>query len=83
MLQKFQAEIRQMPAVTMLHTLSCIDCSTNEDMTRIVRARNVSEAVLELIATYMSAGVKRDVAVCQCTKGAKIAPRPWPWRRGD
>ena len=52
----------------MLHTLTCPVCCTSGDMLRVVRARTVSEAVLDLIATYMSDGVRRNVAVCSCTK---------------
>ena len=68
MLHKFQAEIRHSPPVTMLHTLSCSECGSNGDILRIVRARNVSEAVLDLISTYMSDGVRRNVSVCGCTR---------------
>jgi hypothetical protein len=67
-LQKFQAEIMHSPPVTMLHTFTCSVCGERGDLVRLVRARNISEAVLELIATYMSEGVRRNVAVCQCTK---------------
>jgi hypothetical protein len=67
-LQKFQAEIMHSPPVTMLHTFTCSVCGERGDLVRLIRARNVSEAVLELIATYMSEGVRRNVAVCQCTK---------------
>lgn len=68
MLQKFQAEIMHSPPVTMLHTFTCSVCGERGDLVRLVRARNISEAVLELIATYMSEGVRRNVTVCQCTK---------------
>jgi hypothetical protein len=68
MLQKFQAEVRQTPAVTILHTLNCPNCSGTDGPARIVRARNVSEATLELIATYMSNDVRREVTVCRCTR---------------
>lgn len=73
MLQKFQAEIRNSPAVTMLHTLTCPACGASDDLKRVVRARSVSEAALDLIATYMSEGVKRNVSVCLCTKRANKA----------
>jgi hypothetical protein len=68
MLLRFHAEIRHSPPVTMLHTFTCSVCGERGDIVRLVRARNVSEAVLELIATYMSEGVRRKVTVCQCTK---------------
>jgi hypothetical protein len=68
MLQKFQAEVRQTPAVTVLHALNCPNCSAADGPARIVRARNVSEATLDLIATYMSNDVRREVAVCRCTR---------------
>ena len=74
MLQKFQAEIGLSPPVTTLHTLSCSICGENGGETRVVGARNVSEAVLDLIATYMSEGVRRNVSVCQCTKNMKARP---------
>ena len=54
MLQKFQAEVRQTPAVTVLHTLNCAICNGADVPARIVRGRNISDATLELIATYMS-----------------------------
>jgi hypothetical protein len=68
-LHKFQAEIKHSPPVTMLHTLTCSLRGTDGDLLRLVRARNVSEAVLDLIATYMSEGVRRNVTVCPCTRG--------------
>ena len=80
MLQKFQAEIRLSPPVTMLHTLTCSVCGANGDETRVVRARNISEAVLDLISTYMSEGVRRNVSVCKCTKEQKKEPRRWGFR---
>jgi hypothetical protein len=73
MLHKFQAQIKQSPPVTMLHTLSCPLCSASGDTLRVVRARNVTEAVLDLIAAYMSDDVRRNVTVCNCTKGGKPA----------
>jgi len=72
-LHKFQAQIKQSPPVTMLHTLTCPVCCTSGDVLRVVRARNVSEAVLDLIATYMSDGVRRNVDVCSCTRAALSA----------
>jgi hypothetical protein len=73
MLQKFQAEVKQTPAVTVLHTLNCPDCNGTDVPARIVRGRNVSEATLELIATYMSNDVRREVRACRCTK---VPPKP-------
>ena len=73
MLQKFQAQIKQSPPVTMLHTLTCPACSHSGDALRVVRARNVTEAVLDLIALYMSDDVRRNVCVCNCTKGVSSA----------
>jgi hypothetical protein len=67
-LQKFQAEIMHSPPVTMLHTLKCPECGEHGDSIRVVRAKNISAAVLELISTYMCEGVRRTVSVCQCTK---------------
>ena len=52
----------------MLHTLTCSLCGSDGDLRRLVRARNISEAVLDLIATYMSEGVRRKVTVCRCTQ---------------
>jgi hypothetical protein len=68
MLHKFQAEIKHSPPITMLHTLSCSLCGSDGDLMRLVRARSISEAVLDLIATYMSEGVRREVTVCRCTR---------------
>jgi hypothetical protein len=65
---KFQAQIKQSPPITMLHTLTCPVCGTGEDEFRIVRAKNVAEAVLDLVTTYMTANVRRNVSVCSCTK---------------
>ena len=68
---KFQAQIKQTPPVTMLHTLTCPEvhddatCTTG-DVLRVVRARNVAEAVLDLIETYMTNDVRRKVTVCSC-----------------
>jgi hypothetical protein len=70
MLQKFQAEIKHSPPVTTLHTLTCPMCGASGDLKRVVKARTVSEAQLDLIATYMSEGVKRNVSVCTCTRRA-------------
>ena len=75
MLQKFQAQIRQSPPVTMLHTLTCSICGASGDAMRVVRARSVSEAVLDLIAIYMSEGVRRNVSVCRCTAEPKVPRR--------
>jgi hypothetical protein len=74
-LQKFHAEIRHTPPVTMLHTLTCSTCRAGGDALRLVRARSVSEAVLDLITTYMSEGVRRNVSVCSCTKVPNILGR--------
>ena len=73
MLHKFQAEIRHSPPVTMLHTLTCPVCSSTRDALRVVRARDVTDAVLRLIETYMSSDVRRRVSVCNCTKGERPA----------
>jgi hypothetical protein len=75
MMQKFQAQIRLSPPVTMLHTLTCPVCGASGDAKRVVRARTVSEAALDLIATYMSEGVKRNVSVCLCTRSANKTSR--------
>ena len=41
---------------------------------RVIRARDVADAVLGLIETYMSADVRRNVSVCSCCrKGGKAA----------
>jgi hypothetical protein len=80
MLRKFQAEVRQMPAVTILHTLNCPNCSSTGGPARIVRARNVSEATLDLIATYMSHDVRREVTACRCTRVPPKAPSGF-WSR--
>lgn len=65
----------------MLHTLTCptvrggtVTCSTGE-MLRVVRARTVSEAVLDLIATYMANDVRREVAVCSCAEEVQPSRR--------
>jgi len=68
---KFQAQIKQSPPVTMLHTLTCPICHVAGDEYRVVRAKNVAEAVLDLMETYMCANVRRNVSVCSCTKGGK------------
>jgi hypothetical protein len=70
---KFQAQIKQSPPVTMLHTLTCPVCCNTEDVFRVVRARNITEAVLDLIETYMTADVRRNVSVCSCIKGGRLA----------
>jgi hypothetical protein len=76
-LHKFQAEIKHSPEVTMLHTLTCpslradVRCATGE--VRVIRARNVADAVLVLIETYMCDGVRRQVTVCNCAGGGWTA----------
>ena len=65
-LHKYQAEIKHSPPVTMLHTLTCPICTHGE--VRVIRARNVADAVLGLIETYMSDGVRRRVSVCTCAR---------------
>jgi hypothetical protein len=74
MLQKFQAEVKQTPAVTVLHRLNCPNCNGTDVPARIVRGRNVSEATLELIAIYMSNDVRREVTACRCTKAPPKPP---------
>jgi hypothetical protein len=73
MLHKFQAEIRYSPPVTMLHTLTCpalrSDPGRSTGEVRVIRARNVADAVLGLIETYMCDGVRRQVSVCNCARG--------------
>ena len=73
MLHKFQAEIRHSPPVTMLHTLTCPALRSDAGCTsadiRVIRARNVTDAVLDLIETYMCDGVHRQVSVCNCARG--------------
>ena len=60
----------------MLHTLTCAallaDPRCNTGDVRVIRARNVADAVLGLIETYMCDGVRRQVTVCNCAKGG------WP-----
>lgn len=75
-MNKFQAQIKQSPPVTMLHTLTCPNLArcTPTDTLRVVRARNVAEAVLDLISTYMSDDVRRTVSVCGCAKSGKPTP---------
>ena len=77
-MHKFQAEIKHSPPVTMLHTLQCRDFGSHATYTsgdvRVIRARNVADAVLGLIETYMSDDVRRSVSVCNCcNKGGKPA----------
>jgi hypothetical protein len=71
-LNKFQAEIKHSPAVTMLHTLTCpalrLDARCASGEIRVIRARNVADAVLGLIETYMCDGVLRRVTVCNCAR---------------
>ena len=69
-MHKFQAEIKHSPPVTMLHTLTCPICRGD---VRVIRARSVADAVLGLIETYMSDGVRRRVSVCRCTGGGKAS----------
>jgi hypothetical protein len=72
-LHKFQAEIKHSPPVTMLHTLTCptlrSDARCASGDIRVVRGRNVADAVLGLIETYMCEGVRRHVTVCNCARG--------------
>ena len=68
-MHKFQAQIKQSPPVTMLHTLTCPLCQAGGGELRVVRASNLAEAVLDLVETYMCANVRRNVSVCGCTKG--------------
>jgi hypothetical protein len=72
-LHKFQAEIKHSPPVTMLHTLTCptlrSDPRSITGDVRVIRARNVADAVLGLIETYMCDGVRREVSVCNCARG--------------
>ena len=75
---KFQAEIKHSPPVTMLHTLTCRNYSSGATCTtgdvRVIRARNVADAVLGLIEIYMSEDIRRNVSVCSCcNKGGKAA----------
>ncbi len=67
---RFHAQIKQSPPITLLHTLSCPVCrSADAGELRLIRAHCASDAVLELITTYMTAGVRRRVDVCSCTRG--------------
>jgi hypothetical protein len=72
-LQKFQAEIRHYPPVTMLHTLTCPTLRSDPQCMpgdiRVVRANSVTDAVLGLIEAYMCDGVRRQVSVCNCARG--------------
>lgn len=75
-MHKFQAEIKHSPPVTMLHTLTCRNFGSEAADTtgswRVIRARNVADAVLGLIETYMTNDVRRNVSVCSCcSKGGK------------
>lgn len=74
MLHKFQAEIKHSPPVTMVHTLTCPRCAAGD--VRVIRARNVADAVLVLIETYMCDGVRRQVSVCNCARGGSLADAP-------
>jgi hypothetical protein len=75
---KFQAEIKHSPPVTMLHTLTCPNIGSGASCTtgdvRVIRARNVADAVLGLIETYMSDDVRRQVCVCNCCNGKTLKP---------
>ena len=76
-LHKFQAEIRHSPPVTMLHTLTCSAVRSEPGYSpgnlRVIRAHNVADAVLGLIEAYMCDGVRREVTVCNCARGATPA----------
>jgi hypothetical protein len=78
-LHKFQAEIRHSPPVTMLHTLTCptlrSDAQCMAADIRVVRAKSVADAVLGLIEAYMCDGVRRQVSVCNCARGAAAGGR--------
>lgn len=69
-MHKYQAEIKHSPPVTMLHTLTCPNLGSEATCTtgtvRVIRARNVADAVLCLIEAYMSDDVRRKVLVCNC-----------------
>ena len=79
MLHKFQAEIRNYPPVTMLHTLTCPTLRSDPQCPagdiRVVRAKSVSDAVLGLIEAYMCDGVRRQVSVCDCARGGAASGR--------
>jgi hypothetical protein len=72
----------------MLHTLTCPTirgegmCSTG-DVLRVVRARNVAEAVLDLIEAYMIDDVRRKVSVCSCASSGMQPSRPERKRSGS
>src|SRR5258708_40196649 len=70
-LHKFQAEIKHSPPVTMVHTLTWPRCAPGD--ARVILARNVADAVLVLIETYMCDGVRRQVSVCNCARGGSPA----------
>jgi hypothetical protein len=83
---KFQAEIKHSPPVTMLHTLTCPNLGSGATCTtgdvRVIRARNVADAVLCLIETYMSDSVRRKVLVCSCCNQDGKSPfELWSQRR--
>jgi hypothetical protein len=83
---KFQAEIKHSPPVTMLHTLRCPNLGSGATCTtgdlRVIRARNVADAVLCLIETYMSDSVRRKVLVCSCcAQDGKSPFELWSERR--
>ena len=62
----------------MLHTLTCPNIGQGASCTaedrRVIRARNVADAVLGLIETYMSDDVRRRVTVCSCCGGKALKP---------
>ena len=63
----------------MLHTLTCPTLRSDphcmaEDI-RVVRAESVADAVLGLIEAYMCDGVRRQVSVCNCARGAAVGGR--------
>jgi hypothetical protein len=78
-LHKFQAEIRHSPPVTMLHTLTCPALRSGSQCMpgdiRVVRAKNVADAVLGLIEAYMCDGVRRQVSVCNCARSGTAGGR--------
>ena len=62
---KLQTEVCSAAPVTILHSFSCPDYIATAE-SRVIRAQSVSEAMLDLIAIYMSEGVHRNVRVCRC-----------------
>ena len=72
-MNNFQAQIKQSSPVTVLHSLTCPTLRLHAmrataDVFRVIRARNIEEAMLDLIAVYMSDNVRRSVRVCSCPK---------------